>query len=166
MTTQTVGDHRDGSGRRYFFNWLGDYKPIRAGLREAGVAAEPNWSNRIISGPSGNEVKGAKTIDVKTAKNLHERGVPFVDIWFLWPKGHISGAHYLDVWTYEFNDATLPQIAGKKQEVVIYSSRNCCGRWGPEAVARAVSWGFEKVYFFRDGLDGWKAAGYPVETGN
>lgn len=163
LTTQTVGSHRDG-GRRYYFNWLGDYKSLREGLRKAGVAPEPAWSNLISSGPSGYEVKGAKMIDTETAKTLHERGVLFIDIWFAWTESRIVGAHYLDVWTYEINDASLPEIAGENQEVVIYSSRSGENRWTPEAVARAVSWGYEKIYFYRDGLDAWKTAGYPVET--
>jgi rhodanese-related sulfurtransferase len=32
--------------------------------------------------------------------------------------------------------------------------------------ARAVSWGYEKIYFYGGGLDAWKAAGYPVKTGD
>ena len=31
-----------------------------------------------------------------------------------------------------------------------------------KACAKAVGWGFEKVYYLREGLPGWKAAGYPV----
>jgi 3-mercaptopyruvate sulfurtransferase SseA len=31
-------------------------------------------------------------------------------------------------------------------------------------VALAVSWGYEKVYYFKNGLEIWKQAGYPVET--
>jgi adenylate cyclase len=164
LTTQTVSDHRTDGGRRYYFYWFSDYKPLLVGLRKAGVEPEKNWSKLISSGSSGYDVEGAKTIDAETAKVLHARDVPFIDIFFFWRKKRISGAHYLDVWSYEFNDATLPGIAGKNQELVIYSSRENNGRWGPQAVARAVSWGYEKVYFFRDGIDGWKAAGYPIET--
>ena len=164
LTIQTVAGHRDHGGRRYYFNWLSDYKPLREGLRKAGVAQEPGWQDLIISGPAGFEVKGATTIDTETAKTLHERGVPFIDIWFAWTQNHIVGAHFQDVWTYEINDASLPEVAGKNQEIVIYSSRSGENRWTPEAVARAVSWGYKKIYFYRDGLDAWKAAGYEVET--
>ena len=166
LTIQTIGVHRDSGGRRYYLNWFGDLKPLREGLIKAGVPRESNWHNLIITNDSGNEVKGAVTIDAKTAKSLHERDVPFVDIWFLYMQGRISGAHYLDVWTYEFNNHSLGEIARKDQEIVIYSSRDDVGRWGPQAVARAVSWGYEKIYFMNTGLGGWKAAGYPVETTN
>jgi len=165
LTTQTISDHRADGGRRYYFNWFSDYEPLREGLRKAGVEPEKSWHTLISSGPSGYDVKGAKTINAETAKALHTRGVPFIDIWFFWPKKRISGSHYLDVWSYEFNDATLQEIVDKNQEFVIYSSRDGDSRWGPRAVARAVSWGYEKVYFFHDGLDAWKMAGYPIETG-
>lgn len=32
------------------------------------------------------------------------------------------------------------------------------------AVGKAVDWGYRKVYYFRDGFIGWRAAGYPVNT--
>ena len=82
-------------------------------------------------------------------------------------RGHIPGAYNLLLSTSEFNEVRLAEIVGKTQEMVIYSSRDYDdGYRSPfTRAARAVTWGFEKVYIFRDGLDGWKAAGYPVETG-
>jgi tetratricopeptide (TPR) repeat protein len=164
LTIQTVGDHRDGSGRRYYFKWFGDYNPLREGLRKAGVKPEANWSSLLSSGASGFEVKSAKTIDVETAKTLHERGVPFISMHFTWEQSRIPGAYYLDRYYYEFNEVRLAEIVGKTQEVVIYG-RSGDDRGAAEAAARAVTWGYENVYFFRDGLDKWKAAGYPVESG-
>jgi rhodanese-related sulfurtransferase len=164
LTTQTAGDHREGSGRRYYFKWFSDYKPLREGLRKAGVTPEANWSSLVSSGVSGVEVEGAKSIDVETAKTLHDRGVPFIDINFKWLKGRIPGAYCLDRYHHEFNEARLAEIVGKSQEVVIYSSTSREGRRAPESTARAVIWGYEKIYFFRDGLTKWKAAGYPLET--
>jgi rhodanese-related sulfurtransferase len=58
----------------------------------------------------------------------------------------------------------LAEIVGKTQEIVIYSKRGGT-RGAAESVSRAVTWGYEKVYFFRDGFGSWKAAGYPVESG-
>jgi rhodanese-related sulfurtransferase len=31
-----------------------------------------------------------------------------------------------------------------------------------QASAKALFWGYKKVFYFRDGFSGWKAAGYPV----
>ena len=30
------------------------------------------------------------------------------------------------------------------------------------AVGKAIDWGYQKVYYFRDGFIGWRAAGLPV----
>ena len=161
LTTQTVGAHLSGySGRRYYFKWLGDYKPLREGLRKAGVMPEVNWSPLISSGVSGYDVKGATSIDAETARTLLERGASFIQMRYQ-RSGQIPGAHILEMWFYEFNEVRLAEIVGKAQEVVIYSSRPD-DRMAAEAVARAVTWGYEKVYFFQDGLDSWKAAGYPI----
>ena len=83
---------------------------------------------------------------------------------FTWEQGRIPGAYYLDRYYYEFNEVRLAEIVGKTQEVVIYG-RSGDDRGAAEAAARAVTWGYENVYFFRDGLDKWKAAGYPMDTG-
>ncbi|MFC1560481.1 tetratricopeptide repeat protein [Pseudomonadota bacterium] len=163
LTMQTVGTHRDMGGRRYYFKWFSDYKPLREGLRKAGVMPEVNWSSLINSGSSGFEIQGARTIDIKTAKALYERGVPFISMHFSWVQGRIPGAHYLDMFYYEFNEVRLAEIVSNAQEVVIYASQSN-NRTAAQAVARSVTWGFKKVNYFRDGLDGWKAAGYPVET--
>jgi rhodanese-related sulfurtransferase len=165
LTTQTVGDHREGAGRRYYFKWFGDYKPLREGLRKAGVTPEANWSSLVSSGVTGFEVKGAKSIDAKIAKTLHERGVPFIDINNKWLYGRIPGAYHLDRFYYEFNEVRLAQIVGKAQEVVIYSSSSREGRRVPETASRAVLWGYERIHFFPDGLTKWKDAGYPVQSG-
>lgn len=145
-----------------YFQWTGDYKPLREGLRKAGVKHEREW--RSLS--SSAEVTGATTIDAKTAMILHERGVPFIDVFITWLKGRIPGSYFLEEYTDEFNDARLAEIVDKNQEVVIYSSRSSHDQYVIRATARAVSWGFKKVYFFPAGLGKWKAAGYPVETEN
>ena len=55
------------------------------------------------------------------------------------------------------------EVVSKEEEVVIYACGAGCGVTA-RAVATAVSMGFKKVYFFRDGFPGWKAAGHPVEV--
>ena len=52
---------------------------------------------------------------------------------------------------------------GKDEEVVIYCHGPSCGH-SSIACANAVSWGYTKVYYFRDGFPGWKAAGHPTST--
>ena len=158
LTIETVGDHRRYGPRRYYFKWFGDYKHLLEGLRKGGLKAEVSWRHLISS---DTEVKGAKTIDVETAKALHQRGVTFIDVDFKWFHSRIPDTHYLSWWRYHFNEVLLPEFVGKNQEVVIYSSDE---RWVTIAVARAVSWGFKKVYLFPFAKEKWKAAGYPLDT--
>lgn len=163
LTIEIVGDNKTAWGRRYYFKWFDDYKPLREGLRNAGVMHEANWSSLISSGLSGFEVTGAISISSETAKTLQARGVPFINVRYYPSGGLIPGSYHLDHWYYEFNEVRLAEIVGKTQEVVVYSSRSN-DRDAAIAAARSVTWGYEKVYFFRDGLEGWKAAGYPVES--
>ncbi|MCH7931227.1 MAG: rhodanese-like domain-containing protein [Proteobacteria bacterium] len=108
-------------------------------------------------------VDGATTVDAATAKTLFDRGVHFVDVRSkdLWEAGHIPGAAYLDLFS-GFNEDNLLKVAAKDQEVVIYCAGPGCKRSG-KACAKAVSWGFEKVYYFRLGYPAWRAAGFPTD---
>ena len=163
LTIETVSDHRATGGRRYYFKWFGDYKDLRDGLRKAGLKPRVSWGHLITTGDSGTEVEGATTIDAKTAKKLHERGVPFIDADIKWLQKRIPGTHWLSWWRHHFNEVLLAQIVNKNQEVVIYSSDE---RWAPQAAARAVTWGYKKVYFFPYGMVRWEAEGYPVDNEN
>ena len=108
-------------------------------------------------------VEGATTVQAATAKALFDRGVPFVDVRTkdLWEAGHIPGAAYLNLFG-AFNEDNLLKIAAKDQEVVIYCDGPGCGR-SSKACAKAVSWSFEKVYYFRGGFPAWRAAGFPTD---
>jgi tetratricopeptide (TPR) repeat protein len=145
----------------WFFRWTGDKESLRAGLVKAGAGhGRTEWTQLVTSGESGYEIDGATIIDVAAAKALHDRGVIFVDIDFMWLVEHIPGAHYIEEDTDEFVESELLQIVEKGQEVVIYGGDS---RRAANASAMAVTWGFEKVYYFRDGTQGWKSAGYPLE---
>jgi len=151
-----------------YFKWPGDRKPLREGLKIAGIEPAANWSALLSSHSRDAEdilVEGTTKIDVKMAKVLHDRGVPFVDIYHIWWNKHIPGAHNLDFWIGEFNEASLARIVDKNQEIVIYSSDSVGRVRGAQHCAMAVTWGFEKVYYLPEGsLSEWEKAGYPVET--
>ena len=145
-----------------YFKWIGDVNRLKEGLHKAGVEVGAKWRELIYSGTSGfREVKGAKTIEAETANALYKRGVIFIDTSFIWMQGRIPGAYHLPAWTKEFNEVRLLELVNKTQEVVIY--KGDAGHKAVNSVARAVAWGFNNVYYFRGGLDGWKAAGYSVE---
>ena len=108
-------------------------------------------------------VSGATTVDAKMAKELHDRGATFIDVRTpeLWETGHIPGAHFLELFEV-FDKSSLLKVAGKNDEIVIYCAGPSCKR-SSKGCAKAVSWGFTKVYYFRGGYPEWIAAGYPSD---
>ena len=109
------------------------------------------------------EVEGALTVDAHKAKALFDEGLLFVDTRkdSDWEAGRIPDAEHLELKSV-FSEASLLEIASKDQPLVFYCNGEHCMR-SSKACAKAVSWGFKNVYYFRDGFPAWKAAGYPVE---
>jgi TolB-like protein/class 3 adenylate cyclase/rhodanese-related sulfurtransferase len=137
-----------------------DRTRLRKGLQLAGLPKAGKGKH-----VSPTEIAGATTVDPVAAKILFDRGVPFVDVRpdGRWNYAHISGAVNLSLKHRAFSEAALSLVAAKDQEVVIYCMGPRC-LLSSKACAKAVGWGFEKVYYLREGLPGWKAAGYPVAT--
>lgn len=108
-------------------------------------------------------VAGATTVNATEAKAMFDKGAAFIDVRNSkdWGAGRIPGASHLDV-TSAFTEAALQKVVKKDKDVVMYCNGASCLR-SSEASAKAVQWGFKKVYYFRDGFPAWKAAGYPVE---
>ena len=108
-------------------------------------------------------VEGATTISVLQAKALFEKEIPFVDVRKNsdFEAGRIPGAVHLELKSV-FNESTLVNVVGKADELVIYCNGPKCMR-SSKACAQAVTWGFKRVHYFRDGFPEWKAKGYPVE---
>ncbi len=109
------------------------------------------------------EINGATTIDAATAKSYFDRGVIFVDVRkdSDWDAGRVPGAVHLEL-KKVLSEDKLAEVVDKNTEVVIYCNGEKCMR-SSKACAKAVSWGFSKVYYFRDGFPAWEAAGYAVE---
>jgi rhodanese-related sulfurtransferase len=112
---------------------------------------------------SPTEIAGATTVDAAKAKELFDKGVSFIDVRSNkdWEAGRIPGATHIEL-KKVYNEAELSKVVKKDQEVVMYCNGPKCHR-SSKASAKAVGWGFSKVYYFREGLPAWKAAGYPVE---
>ena len=109
------------------------------------------------------EVEGVTMIDVSTAKSLHDRGVVFIDMRPVheWNEGHIPGSINRPFRRTEarFTETTLMEIVDKTEEVVFI----CC-EGAVFLSAEAANWGFTRVYVMLDDAQGWKKAGYPIET--
>jgi adenylate cyclase len=159
--------------------WYGDifnYDPayrdgLMEGLRKAGVPEGAGtdipfekYRGLLQSSEGYFSVTGATTIDPKQAKALHDRGVKFVDVRAAkgFAKGHVPRAFNLDVGT-ELSRDSLSRIVGKDEEFVLSCHGKTCSD-SAYASAKAVLWGFKRVYYFAAGFPAWKEAGYPVET--
>ena len=154
------------------FNYDPEYRErLKEGLRKAGVPEGAGtdipyekYSQLLQKAKGYYTVNGATTIDHKQAKLLHDRGVKFVDVRAAkgFASGHVPGALNLDVAT-EFSRDNLARIVGKNEEFVV----SCHGKTCPDsayASAKALLWGFKRVYYFAGGFPAWEEAGYPVET--
>ena len=109
------------------------------------------------------QVEGTTAIDVPTAAKLHAEGIPFVDVRNprLFKRKHIPGAHHLDLKD-GYSREALAQIVAPEQPLVLYCSGAKCSR-SSKAATLAVSWGYKKIYYFREGVVGWKLAGLPMK---
>ncbi len=138
---------------------------VRSGLS---VLPPPVWKTLLSYSESGKAtVKGATAIDISKAKELHDRGVRFIDVrgeddWF---EGHIPRAFSLSL--VRNSESRLSEIVDRLDEVVIYC--NCATEsrcnMSPQASAKAVGWGYQNVYYIKGAVDAWDAAGFSVEKG-
>ena len=108
-------------------------------------------------------ISGATTIDGKKAKALFDKGVLFVDVRSDkdWSAGRIPDAIHLNL-KKTFSKDSLGKEVKANDEVVLYCNGVSCMR-SSKASAKAVGWGFTKVYYYRLGFPDWKATGYPTE---
>jgi rhodanese-related sulfurtransferase len=109
-------------------------------------------------------VDGTRKIDATQAKALHARGAVFVDVreGVEFEPEHIPSAVNLELTTGLSKDSLL-QLVDKDDDVVF----SCFGKYCPYAAyasAKAVLWGFTRVYYFAGGFPAWKDAGYPTEA--
>jgi adenylate cyclase len=167
LTVQEVGFWWYGN----IFNYDEVYRErLRAGLRKAGVPEGAGTDikyadvKRLISNSAGEyDVDGATKIDAAKAKALHAQGAVFVDVRaaIYFRPAHIPTAVNLDM-NIGLSKESLSQFAGKDDEVVFSCHAKYCP-YSAYASAKAVLWGYTRVYYFAGGFPAWKEAGYPVE---
>jgi rhodanese-related sulfurtransferase len=129
----------------------------------AAVAALVLLPFAALAAQSPETVSGATTISPAEAVQLFDEGVAFIDVREPsdYEAGRIPGAVHLDVKSALTQDA-LAEVVGADVPVVFYCNGHSCMR-SSKAAEMAVSWGFGKVYYFRDGYPAWENAGFQIE---
>jgi len=157
--------------------WTGQYSYDLAyldqmvqGLSLAGVPSgaideptEVNYKDLVTKSAGTFDVAGAIEIDASGAKTLHDRGVAFIDSRgsSFYGRGHIPGATNL-LFPGQLTIDSLSQLVGLDDEVVFYCDGPNC-QLSPNSCAKALTWGYTRVYYFAGGFPEWRSAGYPVE---
>ena len=132
-------------------------------LRLISLAFASLFAAASFAATSPESISGATTVDANAAKQLFDNGAAFVDVRkdSDWQAGRIPDAIHIEL-KKVLNEQSLGAEVKTGDEVVFYCNGVSCLR-SSKASAKAVSWGYSKVYYFRDGFPAWKAAGYPVE---
>lgn len=113
---------------------------------------------------ASDQIDGAMTVNVYQAKRLHDLGAVFIDVRSpeAWRWGHVHGAVHLDLMG-RFAGLADPQWP-RDVPLVIYCDSDVCPA-AALASALAVEWGYETVFYFRDGYFSWMLADLPQGKG-
>jgi PQQ-dependent catabolism-associated CXXCW motif protein len=138
--------------------------------------------------PTPLTVPGGRTVDTQEAQALFERGgAVWMDVlpaarrpeglapsalWRPSPRLGIPGSLWLPeagggalspAAEASFRDTLADATGGDPgRPVVFYCLADCWRSWN--AAKRAAGWGHREVLWYRDGTDGWEAAGLPTEV--
>lgn len=152
------------------------------------TGAEPSgYWNGPINSPVPLTLSGGKVIDDahRLRKLLNHSGTVIVDVstaprrpenmapgapWLPLPHRAIPGSLWIpgvglgeippavdEFFRQHLAAATGGDVA---RRLVIYCHATCWLSWN--AAKRAIGYGYRNVYWFRDGIEGWKAAGFPT----
>jgi adenylate cyclase len=142
------------------------------GLRKAGIpegagmdVSLDQYKALVTRGSDGEfSVKGATKLTALAAGALYDRGVLFVDVRShgAFANDHVPGAINLSV-VFDLSDKELAKVAGRKNEMVFYCSSSYC-EYSAIAAAKAVAWGYTRVYLLAGGLPAWIDANCPIEV--
>ncbi|QRM55261.1 rhodanese-like domain-containing protein [Sinorhizobium sp. BG8] len=101
-------------------------------------------------------------IDVAEARALLARGVPFIDVRapLNYDDGHLPKAVNLSLIT-GLSKESLAQVAAKEDEVAFYGQGKHSA-YAAYACAKAIAWGYTRIYYFAGGYMEWTDEGYPL----
>ena len=138
--------------------------------------------------PTPATVAGGTALDTAAARQVWDKGgavwvdvlaaprrpanLPAAAVWLPVPRRDIPGSVWLpdvgrgalDPKIEAFFRANLDRLTKHRPDmpVVFYCLANCWISWN--AARRAANWGYTRVYWYRDGTDGWEAAKLPLAT--
>jgi PQQ-dependent catabolism-associated CXXCW motif protein len=144
---------------------MGDYRaPTPAELPGAATLDTPGAASLWRQG-------GAAWFDVLPAARRPE-GLPEGSLWRPTPRLGVPGSLWLpeagrgrlDPALESWFRGALDRATGgdRGRPVVFYCRADCWMSWN--AARRALGWGWRDVRWYRDGTDGWEAAGLPTEV--
>jgi len=143
--------------------------------RDWGIAPPPGYRAKDYHAPTPSSVPGARTLGTVELKAMLEREPrPFlIDVLSgpvhrtlpgsLWL--HNGGLGDFDAAENKRFEDTLALLSGydKSRELVFFCSGPRC--WlSYNAALRAARAGYTNVYWYRGGIEAWRAAGYPTAT--
>lgn len=155
---------------------------------DAAPAPEPEgYHGEPYRSPVPATLQGAEVVGDEAARALWRAGAPFIDmlptavrpanlppdtLWRDPPHETIPGAVWLANTGYEaldpeteryFRDALARISEGRMDApMVFFCQRDCWMSWN--GAKRAVAQGFERVFWYPDGTDGWRESGGVLET--
>lgn len=142
------------------------------GLRKAGVAegagtdlSLDHYMALISRRPDGRfDVKGAPELPALTAGTLFDRGETFIDVRAPagYASGHVPYAINLSLVS-TLSREELMRVVTPDEPVVFYCHSRYCA-YTAIAAAKAVLWGYKKVYRLAGGIPAWEEANCPIEV--
>lgn len=127
-----------------------------------------------IAAETPTSLAGVTVVDAAKAKSLMDGGAVMVDARVAneYAESHIKGAKSVpykekSVKAVSYNPAEdsfdVAKLPSDKNAALVFACNGAECWKSYKAAAAAVKSGYKKVYWFRDGLPGWKSKGYPVE---
>ena len=107
-------------------------------------------------------ILGSTYVDSKAAFELFNKGVKFLDVrpHSSIVRGKIKSA--FEMYVGNMNPQMLAMIIKKNEPVVVYCNGQQCSLT-PEAIVKMKSWGYTKLYYYRDGYPAWNYYKLPTE---
>jgi PQQ-dependent catabolism-associated CXXCW motif protein len=185
--TQLRVSPRPAARGRLAFRGCGAGDSTRSKTTPGAPPPEPQgYRTENYRAPTPLSLTGATVLDTAAAHRLWQAGaavwidvlaaphrpasLPAAAVWLPVPRRDIPGSVWLpDIGRGDLNPeleayfrANLARLTKGRLEtpVIFYCLANCWMSWN--AAKRAAKWGYRRIYWYRDGTDGWQAAKLPL----